>query len=710
MQRNYVTFIKVLTSIACPPLILNANSFELGEKHLPNKVNESLKTESLRAVQEKNPSSFDFELRDNYMLADNGEKTNDDNVLISEIIIEGWEEHPEGRKLELAAYDSMSIKPGSIINNKILKKDLNSIYASGWFSGVKIKSEDGPLGVRLIVSVVPNPILKKVILNPKNTIIPNELVNDIFVNNYGTTLNLNELQNKINKIKKWYEDNGYSLARINGPERISDDGVLSLKIVEGIVSGIELRFLGSDGEVVKDGKPRKGKTKDWVIKRELKTIPGSIFNRKILEKDIQRLYATSLFDDVRVSLAPDSINPGKVIIILDLSEQRTGSLTGGLGYSNNSGIFATIGLQETNALGRAWSTNLNLNFGEYSTTYNFSLSDPWIKGDKHKTAFRTNVFLSRKYPQEFRSENNGRIYAVDDTTTSSTDSFSSIILEKVGGGFAFSRPLNGGDPFKSAKWRVLAGMNFKKVRMIDSSGNEKPYGDITPTTGNINEIICIGYSPNDGSCPVENTLVSVITSTSRNNLNNSVNPTSGDRLTFGSEQFIPVGDGSPTFNRMRASYSFFIPTRLINLTKACKSLDDLNEDCPQALGFQVKTGTIIGELPPYEAFCMGGSSSVRGWASCDLSVSKSFVEGSAEYRFPVWRMISGAFFADAGSDLGSQDNVPGKPGKLLQKSGSGFSLGGGIGIKTPIGPLRLDMASKDLSGDYRYTLGVGWKF
>ena len=90
--------------------------------------------------------------------------------------------------------------------------------------------------------------------------------------------------------------------------------------------------------------------------------------------------------------------------------------------------------------------------------------------------------------------------------------------------------------------------------------------------------------------------------------------------------------------------------------------------------------------------------------------NQTFVEGTAEYRFPVWRMISGALFVDAGSDLGSQEDVPGKPGKLLQKSGSGFSLGGGVGVKTPIGPLRLDVASKDLSGDWRYTLGVGWKF
>ncbi len=709
MQKKFLKFRKVFTNFAFAPLILISNS-ELFAKYLQNSVEPPIKSIEKNNINDEFLNGFNIEKEVNFFIAENKKNTNQDSVLISEIVIKGWENHPEGRKLELEAYDSMSIKPGSVVDNRILNKDLNAIYASGWFSGVKIDSQDSPLGVRLIVNVVPNPILKKVEIKPKNSLITSAFVDNIFNNFYGTTLNLKELQNKIEIIKKRYESEGYSLARITGPDRISEDGIVTLKISEGFISDVKIRFPGSDGESIIDGKPRKGKTKEWVIKRELKTQPGTIFNRKILEADINRLYATSLFDDVKVSLGPDNLNPGQVIIFLDLSEQRTGSLTGGLGYSNSSGVFASIGLQETNALGRAWSTNLNLNFGEYSTTYNFSLSDPWIKGDKHKTSFRTNIFLSRDYPQEFKSEKNGRIYAVDDTNTSTSDTFSSIVLEKTGGGFSFSRPLNGGDPFKLAKWRVLTGMNFKKVKMIDGDGNKKPFGDLTPTTGNISDIICIGFSPKDGSCPEENTLVSFIASTSRNNLNNSVNPTSGNKLSVGTEQFVSMGGKSPTFNRMRASYSFFVPARLINLTKACNSSTINSEDCPQAIAFQIKAGTIIGELPPYEAFCMGGTSSVRGWGSCNLAVSKSFVEGTVEYRFPVWRMISGALFVDAGSDLGSQKDVPGKPGKLLQKSGSGYSLGGGVGVKTPIGPLRLDIASKDLSGDWRYTLGVGWKF
>ncbi len=717
MPDHLPNYRKGFTSVACTSLLLLSNNSELRAKFLVNNEEVLLNNYGIENIHINNNLETDFNIfsENNFLIVNNGEKVGEENVLISEIIIEGWENHPEGRKLELKAYESMSIKPGNIIDNQILKKDLNSIYASGWFSGVQVKSEDGPLGVRLIINVVPNPILEKVELKQEQTIIPKKLVDEFFASSYGTTLNLNNLQQKINLIRKWYEDKGYSLARITGPERITEDGRVILNVFEGTVSDIELRFIGADGEAFvegKDGKkiPRKGKTKDWVIKRELKTKPGSIFNRKVLEEDIKRLYALSLFDDVKVSLGPDSQNPSQVILTLDLSEQRTGSLTGGLGYSNAQGVFAQIGLQESNALGRAWSSNINLNFGEYGTTYNFSIFDPWIKGDKNRTSFRTNVFLSRDYPREFRSEDNGRLYAVDNQISSTNDTFSNIVLEKTGGGFRFTRPLNGGDPFKNSKWRIGTGMNFKQVRMIDSGGNRKPYGTLNPTTANISEIICIGYSPSDGSCPTENTLVSVLGSVARNNLNNPVNPTSGNKFLIGSEQFISLGSNSPTFNRMRASYAFFVPVKLINLTKECRSKDSSSVDCPQTIGFEVKAGSIFGDLPPYEAFCMGGSSSVRGWAACDLAVSKSFVEGSAEYRFPVWRMISGALFADVGSDLGSQSDVPGKPGELLKKSGSGFSLGAGVGVKTPIGPLRLDVASQDLSGDMRYTLGVGWKF
>ena len=201
MQKHFLKFGKVFINVASAPLILISNNSELAAKYLPNNVDQLVPTLEIPNINNVLFQGIDIKKEKKILLAENNNDISEESVLISEIIIEGWENHPEGRKLELAAYDSMSIKPGSIVDNRILSQEINAIYASGWFSGVKIKSQYGPLGVRLIVNVVPNPILKKVELNPKNSVISNEYVDDIFKNYYGTTLNLNEFQNKIEIIK-----------------------------------------------------------------------------------------------------------------------------------------------------------------------------------------------------------------------------------------------------------------------------------------------------------------------------------------------------------------------------------------------------------------------------------------------------------------------------------------------------------------------------
>ena len=159
MQKHFFRFRKVFQNIACGPFILISNNLELFAKHLPNDFEKPITTLEINKSSNNFFRRLDTKQEKNFFIAENKKNIDQESVLISEIIIEGWENHPEGRKLELAAYDSMNIKPGSIVDNQILNQDLNAIYASGWFSGVKIKSEDGPLGVRLIVNVVPNPIL-----------------------------------------------------------------------------------------------------------------------------------------------------------------------------------------------------------------------------------------------------------------------------------------------------------------------------------------------------------------------------------------------------------------------------------------------------------------------------------------------------------------------------------------------------------------------
>ena len=665
-------------------------------------------------------------------------------VLITEVIIEGIADHPEQERLELAAYDAMSVRPGSRVTREELKLDLDAIYATGWFSDVRIEPINGPLGVQLVVQVVPNPVLTRVELEPDDNKIEPEVIEDTFSSDYGRTLNLNELQLRMKELQKWYADEGYSLARVSGPTRVSPDGVVQLKVLIGTVDGVQVEFITKEGETTDDkGEPLKGKTKPWVVTREISIEPGEPFNRKQLEEDIKRLYSTSLFSDIKVTLKPVAGEPGNITIVLGIVEQSTGSLSGGLGYSQSQGVFGQVQLSDSNLFGRAWNLALNITYGQFGGLANFTFTDPWIKGDKHRTSFRTSIFLSREVPQVFQSQNEGDIVTVTDyqdnnskyaydirndnnpadrrfnNVAQASKQFpeeswfdfegDSVALQRVGGNIIFARPLNGGDPFKKVPWQVLAGVNLQNVRPINFNGDTRPYG---VPSGNIrdgripnDEVICVAFD-----CADENNLASVRFAATYNTLNDGRNPTSGNFFSFGTEQYVSIGANSPTFNRFRTTYTHFIPVKWLKLFKGCRPKPGEKENCPQALAFQVKAGTIVGQLPPYEAFCLGGSNSVRGWFDCDLAVGRSFGEATIEYRFPIISIFSGEVFFDAGTDFGSQASVPGKPGQLLKKPGSGVSPGIGVIVTTPVGPLRLEVASQDFTGEWRFNLGVGWKF
>ncbi len=663
-------------------------------------------------------------------------------VLITEVMIDGIDGHPEQERVELAAYDAMTVRPGSRVTRDELKIDLEAIYATGWFSDVRIEPVNGPLGVQLFVQVVPNPVLTKVELLPENNEIPPQVIEDTFSSDYGRTLNLAELQLRMKELQTWYSSEGYALARVTGPTRVSPVGVVQLKVVIGTVAGVEVQFLNKEGETTNEkGEPIRGKTKPWVVTREISIKPGEAFNRNQLEGDIKRLYGTSLFSDIKVSLKPVAGNPGEVNIVLGIVEQSTGSLSGGLGYSQSQGVFGQVQLQDSNLFGRAWNVALNLTYGQYGGLANVTFTDPWIKGDAHRTSFRTSLFLSREVPQVFRSQNNGdivtltdyednkssRAYSISKTNNPAGRKFDnvgdasalfpddswfdyegdSVALQRVGGNIIFARPLNGGNPYKNAPWQVLAGLNVQSIRPINFEGSSRVYGTSSKGNGDIpnEDVICISYN-----CATENNLAGLRLAATYNTLNDPRNPTSGNFFSFGTEQFLSVGENSPTFNRVKASYTQFFPVNWLKIAKGCRPKPGEKANCLQAIGIQLKTGSIVGDLPPYEAFCLGGSNSVRGWHDCDLAVGRSYGEATLEYRFPIISIFAGEIFADAGTDFGSQSSVPGKPGKLLKKPGSGFSIGTGVIVTTPVGPLRLEVASQDFTGEWRFNLGVGWKF
>ncbi|MCP9780076.1 BamA/TamA family outer membrane protein [Cyanobium sp. To12R1] len=652
-------------------------------------------------------------------------------VLIAEVAIEGLQDHPERERLELAAYAAMAATPGSRVTRNELQTDLSAIYASGWFSDVRIQPVDGPLGVRLVVVVVANPVLQQVKLDPADLKLPEQVVKDTFAADYGKTLNLNTLQTRMQELQRWYADQGYSLARITGPSRVSPEGVVELLVRQGTVEGVEVQFLNKEGSATNDkGEPIRGKTKPWVVTREVSLRPGQVFNRRELEEDIKRIYGTGLFSDVKVTLKPVPAEPGKVVIVLGIVEQSSGSLSGGLGYSQSQGVFGQIQLQDSNLFGRAWDLGTNISYGQYGGLGDITFTDPWIKDNKYRTSFRARFFFSREVPQLFQNENNSFTYELQNFNGSDFDvvtdrlgpdpaipgnervrtNFDTVAIQRIGANVQFVRPLNGGNPYKKAPWSLILSFGGQEVTPMDFSGSKYSYGVVgaatSPDSVPANQIICLAFN-----CASENQLVSFRVGATYSTLNDPRNPTKGNFLSIGTEQFISVGENSPTFNRVRGSFTHYIPVEWLKIFKGCRPKPGETKDCKQALAFQVSAGSLVGsDIPPYEAFCLGGGNSVRGYYDCDLGVGKSFAEATIEYRFPIFSIISGEIFFDAGTTFGSQADIPGNPGGLLGKKGEGYSPGVGLIVTTPVGPLRLEVATQDFSSDWRFNLGVGWKF
>ena len=89
-----------------------------------------------------------------------------------------------------------------------------------------------------------------------------------------------------------------------------------------------------------------------------------------------------------------------------------------------------------------------------------------------------------------------------------------------------------------------------------------------------------------------------------------------------SEQYVSVGENSPTYNRQRTA-THFIPVNWINFYKGCRPKKGEAEIALRPWlpghGWQC-AGT---EPAPYEAFCVGGNNSVRGFNNCDLGVGRA---------------------------------------------------------------------------------------
>ncbi|MEM9923136.1 MAG: BamA/TamA family outer membrane protein [Cyanobacteria bacterium P01_D01_bin.50] len=610
-------------------------------------------------------------------------------VLVSEVFVRS-ETGQITPQLQEQVYRVIRTQPGRTTTRSQLQEDINAIFGTGFFSNVQVVPEDTPVGVRVSFVVQPNPVLQKVQIdaNPGAnvpSVLPEGAVDKIFSTQYGQILNLRELQEGIKQLVKQYQDQGYVLANVIGAPQVSPDGVVTLRVAEGLVEDIRVQFRNKDGETTnEDGKPVKGRTQKYIVKRELELKPGNIFNRNIVQRDLQRVFGLGLFEDVNVSLDPGD-DPSKVDVIVNVVERNSGSIAAGAGISSASGLFGTISYQEQNLNGRNQNLGAELQAGVREFLFDLRFTDPWIAGDPFRTSYTVNAFRRRSISLIFDGDDEEIETA--DTGTDDDDRDRPRVV-RTGGGINFTRPLSK-NPYKKAEWVASAGLQYQRVTITNGDGDVSEEGAIFEDGNEVSRRVDLSAS-GDG----EDDLFLVKLGASRDKRNNPLQPTKGSFLRLGIDQSVPIGQGSIAMTKLRGSYSQYIPVNFTNFSKG-----------PETLAFNFQAGTILGDLPPYEAFSLGGSNSVRGYDDGGLSSGRSFVEASVEYRFPLFSVLSGALFVDVGSDLGTTTD----PAEVLDKNGTGVGYGLGVRVQSPLGPIRIDYGLND-DGDSRINFGIGERF
>ncbi|MDY6938437.1 MAG: BamA/TamA family outer membrane protein, partial [Cyanobacteriota bacterium] len=605
-------------------------------------------------------------------------------VLVAEVEIRGIPD-PVPAQLEDIAYGAIVTAPGRTTTRAQLIEDTNAIYATGFFANVEPLAEETPLGVRVVFEVESNPVVTDVNVRG-NQILTQERVDEFFSDQYGQILNFRDFQDGIDRLNEWYREQGYVLAQVIdpppiveegtiSPPAVAPDGTVTLEVAEGVIEDIQLRFRSAEGTFVDpDGNPIEGRTNTNIITREMRLKPGDVFNREVLLEDLGRIVRLGLFEDAEFSAEPGT-DPRQVVLILNATEGSFGSSNFGGGFSSSTGFFGSVGGEFLNIGGNNQRLGGEAQIGTRGTFFDVRFTDPWISGDPYRTSYTINAFRRRSISLVFDGSDNG------DRREIELDNGDRPRVQRFGGRVNFTRPLSD-DPLSRSEWIASLGLSFESVSIRDGDGDIEPEDE----EGN-----ALAFH-DDGT----DNLLNLRFAISRDRRNSALQPTSGSLLSLRTDQSLPI-DGI-FFNRVRGNFNYYIPVQITDF-----------DEGPQALAFNLQAGTIVGEMPPYEAFVLGGTNTVRGFEEGDLGTGRSFAQATVEYRFPVFSVIGAALFVDAATTFGSQDSVRGEPGVVRRKPGEGIGYGFGIRVQSPLGPIRIDLGWND-EGDNRFHFGIGERF
>lgn len=196
--------------------------------------------------------------------------------------------------------------------------------------------------------------------------------------NQETFYNRETVRNDVLAFTDIYSNYGYAYADIF-PRIEKDFDNLKVDIEFIIKKGRQVYF-----EAIAIG--GNTKTRDKVIRRELRVFEQELFSGSRLKRSMRNLFRLDYFEDIKVDTVEGSADD-KMVLKLDVVEKATGSFSLGGGYSSVEHAYGTASVNQRNLFGRGQNLQLKGQISGVSQTYMLSFTEPYFLDKRLSTGF-----------------------------------------------------------------------------------------------------------------------------------------------------------------------------------------------------------------------------------------------------------------------------------------------------------------------------------
>lgn len=181
--------------------------------------------------------------------------------------------------------------------------------------------------------------------------------------------NLEVLRSDILTLRNLYANQGYAYVDVS-PLTREDDKKHLVDITFKIDQNKRVKFerINIYGNV---------KTRDKVIRRELKVVEGGYFNGLALQKSAANLNRLGYFENVEMQPRKGS-EDDQMVLDIGVKERNTGSFSVGVGYSTFDSALAMVQIAQNNLFGKGQRLSANIKAGARTTEFNVSFTEPWL--------------------------------------------------------------------------------------------------------------------------------------------------------------------------------------------------------------------------------------------------------------------------------------------------------------------------------------------